>query len=438
MKKQSSKILFLSGNPPRDQDGDNTIQQLFSDCPKENLYAIYFSPEMPDTKSFGKIFQINELNFPKKLRAPSLQVGRELARDEFINPKYSKGGTPNSKKKLFKILSRNPFVGACLNFVRECTWALGLWKERSLKCFLKKNPIDVVFFSPSSWGFRSLVVKWILRHSNARLILFFADDVFTYQSVPWYYYLKQFLFRRLQLLFVRQAAEVFVISPKMKREYDEVFGRATTLLTKPIDDVPAVEVNAFYNNAGAMTFLYAGNMLYGRDRILLKVAEALHDYNAMHGTAHRLKIYSRDPLTPQLMSAFHATGSSCELCAAVPYSELQSIIKKSCDVLVFAESFDKKEKRKTWLSFSTKITDYFKSGKLIWAVGPRDVSSVEYLAEHDCAFVSGDLPSIAGTLDEIVSKRSEHAKKIENMKSVALRYHSREKILGALATAFGD
>ena len=437
MKKQSSKILFLSGNPPRDQDGDNTIQQLFSDCPKENLYAIYFSPEMPDTKSFGKIFQINELNFPKKLRAPSLQVGRELARDEFINPKYSKGGTPNSKKKLFKKLSRNPFVGACLNFVRECTWALGLWKERSLKCFLKKNPIDVVFFPPSSWGFRSLVVKWILRHSNARLILFFADDVFTYQSVPWYYYLKQFLFRRLQLLLVRQAAEVFVISPKMKREYDAAFCRETVLLTKPIEGVPEDAGTGIPGNSDAMTFLYAGNLLYGRDRILVKIAETLRDYNKTHGTKHRLKIYSRDPLTPQVLHAFRAAGRACELCAAVPYSELQTIIKKSCDVLVFAESFEKKEKRKTWLSFSTKITDYFKSGKLIWAVGPRDVSSIEYLEENDCAFVAGDLPSISQTLEKIVSNRSDHAKKIENMKSVARRFHSREKILENLNTAFG-
>lgn len=393
---------------------------------------------MPDTDSFGRIFQINELNFPKKLRKPCFQVGRELSQNEFTNSKSSSRGRPNAKKRLFKALCRNPFIGICLNLSRECAWALGLWKEKSLKQFLKDNPIDCIFFPVSAWSFRSLIVKWLLRQSGARLILFFADDVFTYKSVPWYYYWKQFLFRRLQLRLVRRASDVFVISPKMKREYDAAFGKETILLTKPIEHVPANNSPEETNNPGAMTFLYAGNLLYGRDHILAKIAETLKDYNATHGTAHQLRIYSRDPLTEQTARAFRSAGSACELCAAVPYSELQTIMKKSCDVLVFAESFEKKEKRKTWLSFSTKITDYFKSGKLIWAVGPRDVSSVEYLEEHDCAFVSGDLFSISKTLGEIVSDRGSHVKKMENVKSVAMRFHSREKIFEALGSAFGD
>lgn len=438
MKKQDAKILILSSDPWRDQGGDNTSQQLFSDCPKENLYSLYFSPEMPDTKSCGKIFRINEIGFPKKLLSPPFQVGRELAKEEFLNPRSVAGYAQNPKKKLFKKLSQNSFVSFFLNCARECAWALCLWKEHSLKRFLKENPVDVIFFPVSKWAFQSLVVKWILKQCGARLILFFVDDSFTYKSVPPYYYWKQFLFRRLQLNLVRRASQVFVISPKMKREYDAAFCRETVLLTKPIESVPEDAGTGALENSDAMTFLYAGNLLYGRDRILLKIAEALRDYNKTHGTAHRLKIYSRDPLTPQVLHAFRAAGRACELCAAVPYSELQTIIKKSCDVLVFPESFEKKEKRKTWLSFSTKITDYFKSGKLIWAVGPRDVSSIEYLEENDCAFVSGDLPSISQTLEEIISGRSEHAKKIENMKSVARQFHSREKILDSLNTAFGD
>lgn len=438
MKKQTSKILILSSDPWRDQGGDNTSQQLFFDCPKENLYSIYFSPEMPDTKACGKIFQINEIGFPKKLLSPSFQVGRELAEREFSQPRSASGYAQNPKKQLFKKLSQNPLVSFFLNCAREGAWALGLWKEHSLKCFLKENPVDVIFFPVSKWGFQSLVVKWILKQCNARLVLFFMDDSFFYKSVPWYYYWKQFLFRRLQRYLVRQASDVFVISPKMKREYDATFGKETILLTKPIEHAPANNSPAETNSPGAMTFLYAGNLLYGRDHILAKIAETLKDYNATHGTAHQLRIYSRDPLTEQTARAFRSAGSACELCAAVPYSELQTIIKKSCDVLVFAESFEKKEKRKTWLSFSTKITDYFKSGKLIWAVGPRDVSSVEYLEEHDCAFVSGDLFSISKTLGEIVSDRGSHVKKIENVKSVAMRFHSREKIFEALGSAFGD
>lgn len=438
MKKQDTKILILSSYPWRDQGGDNTSQQLFSDCPKENLYSIYFSPEMPDTQACGKIFQINEIGFPKKLLSPSFQVGRNLPEEAFLNPRSASGYAQNPKKKLFKALSQNPLASFILNCARECAWALGLWKERSLKCFLKENPVDVIFFPVSKWGFQGLVAKWLLKQSGAQLVLFFVDDSFTYKSVPFYYYWKQFFFRRLQRYLVCRATTVFVISPKMKREYDAALGRETVLLTKPVECVSENPLSVLNDCSDAMNFLYAGNLLYGRDRILLKIAEALRDFNAKYGTAHRLKIYSRDPLTPQLAQAFRTVESACELCAAVPYSELQTIIKKSCDVLVFAESFDKKEKRKTWLSFSTKITDYFKSGKLIWAVGPRDVSSVEYLEEYDCAFVSGDLAEISQTLSEIVSDRTGHTKKMENVKSVASRFHSREKIFEALNRAFPE
>ena len=49
------------------------------------------------------------------------------------------------------------------------------------------------------------------------------------------------------------------------------------------------------------------------------------------------------------------------------------------DVLVHVESFDAYCKAKTSLSISTKIPEYLSSKRLILAIGPDDIASMEYL-----------------------------------------------------------
>lgn len=428
MKIEDKKILILSADPWRDEGGDTTAQQLFSACPRESLLSVYFSPEMPDTEACGKIFQINELLFPRRALGRCSAVGRELALSEFRTEKKELK-TPNSKKMLFKRFSKLPLFGFLLNLAREFTWFLGLWKESSFENFLKENSVDAVFFPVSKWMFHSWIAEWILKRSRAKLFLFFVDDSYTYAGTPWYFYPKQFFFRKLQRRLVRQAEEVFVISPKMKREYDLAFGRETTLLTKPVDSIAEIAMNEV-NDLQALRFVYAGNLLYGRDKVLLKIATALSQFNRENGTGHRLSVYSRDLPDVETRAEFDKVSSACELKSAVPYSELQQIIAEM-DVLVFVESFEKKEKIKTRLSFSTKITDYFKSGKLIWAVGPGDVSSIEYLKENDCAFVSDDLGKIEFALRSMMSS-DESVKKCRNVINVVNANHRAEKIRATL------
>lgn len=56
-----------------------------------------------------------------------------------------------------------------------------------------------------------------------------------------------------------------------------------------------------------------------------------------------------------------------------------------CGVVVFVESFDELNKKITRLSLSTKVPEYMASGALIVAIGPKDVGSMEYLADNKVA-----------------------------------------------------
>ena len=50
------------------------------------------------------------------------------------------------------------------------------------------------------------------------------------------------------------------------------------------------------------------------------------------------------------------------------------------------------------LSFSTKITDYLKSGKCIFAIGDKDIAPIDYFARYDSAITATSYEEISQKL----------------------------------------
>ena len=75
----------------------------------------------------------------------------------------------------------------------------------------------------------------------------------------------------------------------------------------------------------------------------------------------------------------------------------------TADVLVHVEDFSYRNRMKVRLSFSTKIVDYLAKGKAIFAVGPKDVASIEYLLDKDVAIVATKKAEVEKELKKIVS-----------------------------------
>ena len=57
------------------------------------------------------------------------------------------------------------------------------------------------------------------------------------------------------------------------------------------------------------------------------------------------------------------------------------------DILLHVESFNEKMKKYTRLSISTKIPEYLASKRLIIAIGPVDIASIEYLKDNKAALI---------------------------------------------------
>ena len=86
---------------------------------------------------------------------------------------------------------------------------------------------------------------------------------------------------------------------------------------------------------------------------------------------------------------------------AVTSSELQEIYRNA-DIALHVESFDKKYRYATRVSFSTKIIDLMASTCAIMAICWDKHAGFQYLKKHDAAFCVSNYDEIKITLQKIV------------------------------------
>ena len=94
-------------------------------------------------------------------------------------------------------------------------------------------------------------------------------------------------------------------------------------------------------------------------------------------------------------------SNGCTMHAPVPKEQVAQI-QKDADIVVFVESLEREHRYDARLSFSTKLTDYFASGKCIFAIGDKIIAPIQYLEEYDCAIVSTDYSQVEGQLCKLI------------------------------------
>ena len=104
------------------------------------------------------------------------------------------------------------------------------------------------------------------------------------------------------------------------------------------------------------------------------------------------------------------------------------MVQKEADILVFVESLEKKFRDTARLSFSTKITDYLRSGKCIFAIGDKNIAPIDYFNRYDSAVTATSYEQILEKLIELVEDPgvvSQYAKKAYDC---GVEHHERERM----------
>ncbi len=385
------KVLVVGINPWVDNTGINTLINFFDGWDKDALAHLYTRAGLPNTHMCDRFFRITESKVMHSVFNRRIRTGEEVKNSGHTDTDVAAEGQLYKKKH-----------SGLMTLAREMVWLLGKWKTKELDRFLDDFDADVLFFPIYSTVYMNRIQNYIRRRTRKPVVLYVSDDNYSYKSIPHdpLSLFMRFWLRCQEKKLFKAASNVMVIAPKQKEEYDTLFGTDSVVLTKgvdfsayPFEEKPLGE---------PIRLVYTGKLIIGRWLSLAAIAETLEKINA-DGERMCLDIYTTDTLTPEQEVALNRGGSRVR--GALTLDEVAQV-QKQADVLVFVESLEKKFKNAARLSFSTKITDYLRSGKCIFAIGDKDIAPIDYFNRYDSAVTACSYGQIGEQLMHLAQEPS--------------------------------
>jgi hypothetical protein len=283
-------------------------------------------------------------------------------------------------------------------------WSIAGYKTKDLQRFIDEFDPHVVYFQPYECVFAFSIVKWLCKSKGIPLIMFITDDYisgkFTLDPFFW-----------IQLIRIKRAFKSMILSSdiivggciaicnRMAEEYKSRFGGNYIVAMNAISEPDLPNHTPI---KGLVKFMYAGNLGLNRWKVLALIAECLEELYRDEDIHGELSIYSFDQ--PRAKAATLLNTAHCSSFKGALNADQLNSAKAHSDVLVHVESFDKKNRHITRLSMSTKIPEYLASRRCIFAVGPGDVASMQYLVDYDLGItvVSDNKATIKEALKKII------------------------------------
>lgn len=403
-KKTLPKVLVVSTNAWRDNTGINTLIEFFKCWSPDRIAQIYTKSTLPKTTVCNKFFSISENAVMRSVINRNITTGREVY-NENVN---SIADNPSAEEEQKIYSSYKGKVRELLSFCREIVWKFGKWKTAELDRFIDEFDADVLFIPIYPTIYMGRIQKYIISRTRKPVVSYLADDNYTYKSVhkdP-ISLIHRHILRKYVKYIVEHSAKLMVIAPKQKEEYDRIFGVDSIVMTKGIDFEPFES----YQVGKPIKMVYTGKLIIGRWKSLAAIADAFESINR-DGMKIVLDIYTTDSLTDEQNRLLNRNG--CSVKGALTLEQVKRV-QKEADILVFVESLEKKFRNTARLSFSTKITDYLRSGKCIFAIGDKDIAPIDYFRRYDSAVTATSYEQISKKVTELVNMPDlvlEYAKK---------------------------
>lgn len=398
------KVLILSRGVWNEKQGtSSTLTNFFEDFDPSRLAQVYIETIEPDTRCCNLFFQISEISLVHKLYKWKLKTGRSI--DKRV---IDSNGVGVDKRMVNQEAEAMSFFrnhrSLWFSLAREILWSFGGWKSDDLRAFINDFNPDVIWIDGSALPFLNKVFYYIMKVVNKPAVIFMQDDIYTYKSCPpriiSYFY--KWLLRRQVRKVVNRCNEMFVASPKMKKEYDEIFGVNSTFIAKSslLNEMPSTSAVRCHQ---PIRMVYMGQIIYGRVYTLVAIAQTLMTMNK-DNVKVELHIYTNNKIPAELTDQLLVKGC-VYLEKPVPYQEVHNVITTH-DIVLFVESFDSRYNKLARLSFSTKIFDYLTSGKCVFAVGPADSAPIEYFKKEDAAIVADSIEDIKNKIKELENEET--------------------------------
>ena len=380
------KILILS-NYPWQNNGSfgNTYSSIFGKVPNTEIAHIYMFDGKPDpVENITAYYQILEREVMKscfKSRTKSPGVGKRIEVPSEVEVEI-----PKTKQEKVSVYGKLLAFGkrhhwSLLFMARELAWKYGHVNYEGVMKFVEEFKPDIFFLPYSYVYYTNRIALYIKEHYDFPMVMEMAMDHYTLNRLSWnpIFWLDRFGKRKQIRRLAKKSEMMFVISKKLKDYLEEDLDIPCKVLYKTPDKNRRLEK---YNPTNeTVKFLYTGNIYSNRWKSLALLVQELKAQNFGF-----LDIYTDSPITSAIDKALNVNGFSK---IHPPVSQRDVInLQNTADVLVHAEAFDKYNKSLVRCAISTKIMDYLSVGRCILAIGPSDISSIEYLADGDLALIA--------------------------------------------------
>lgn len=395
----------------------NTVSNLFLNFPNARFASIYRRNSSPDNSICEFYYKIACTDIMKNLFRAK-RIGK------FFKSEDLKKDEEKSQKERKLISAIHKFKITRLAYSLENTmFKIGSWKNENFRKFITDFDPDIIFNFTSTLKAVELIIREILKiKPNCKLVTFLTDDVYEAN--------RNRAKRKVIEYQIKSASKIYAITPSLKGNYERIFGVNIDILRKGCYfNTPVTQ-----KSNSVKTIVYAGNLLYGRDKTLVKLVEEIYNHNLRSENKLELHIYSPTYVSEATKNGFNKEGAS-KFMGSRKYEEIVEILNRA-DVVLHVESFDKKQQKIVKNSFSTKIIDALQSGSVLFSIGAKGLASIDITSEIPGTFVANTLDEIGSQVERISEENlTENAMKI---RKYAEEHFSIEKVQEKLIEDFNN
>ena len=274
-------------------------------------------------------------------------------------------------RKLFNVFSQKRIPLTAL--LKNRIWGRADYSEAHK--WIKDFAPDVVFFQGFSMSYGYDFALDVCKKNDIPMILELTDD-YTHNLYP-LSLINRINLKQYKAVFseaIRYAYKTIVISQAMKETYESQYGGDMVVMMNAVNLEDYVQ-----KQRDPKDYVYAGNVLLNRWKVLRNFGAALVQVDP-HAV---LTVYTPD-IPPRYALRAFSKIPSIRYGGRLTKEALNARLA-SCGAVLHVEAFDRKNRKITRLSMSTKISEYLACGAKVIAVGPSDVASMKCLKSNSLA-----------------------------------------------------
>ena len=410
--KPHPKVLVISHNVLGfSTNMGKTMMDFFTGWPQDEIAQLYFYNEVPAPGVCQCYFRITDFDMLEsifKFKNPGMAFCDKIIEADGMFAK-SEAGVQASFYQLGA--KRKPYG----YFFRNLLWKTRKWKTRELISWIDEYNPEIVFYAAGDYTFSMKIALNISREKNIPLVTYFGDDFYFLENSTKLSFFEQVNREN----FSRQLEELFsylttftAATDKLNERYSKYFGKTgyAILNSARILKEKAVEVRG----NEILKISYIGTLILNRWRGLVDIGRCLRKVGLV------LDVYSMEK-DPKILSQLTIVNG-IRFQGRIPPEDVGEVIRAST-IVVHVEAMDWMSKRLTKYSLSSKIGDYLGSGVCLFAYGPSDVASIEYLRENDVACVCRSENELQDKLEGILKNAELRQHYINNALKLAAARH---------------